>query len=321
MKIILLLAIALVTFASAATLEELQTSFMARYDEANAKRDEQLKKLEGSYLGALERHLKKVSSGGKLEEVIPVRDELEAVRASKDPLPELPDSADYTLKQMRGKYVDARGKVLESHAETLVDLSDKMNTALEAQERELTRAGKIDEALAAKRMRETLSEDKGLQAAQGVVASNTKPSGLAKSEWRSLLGEKMEVVSKGRHPVGKLSDIVADQGPSAIKLMAGGTATDPEKVLVSPSPCRLRFKPVPAVTQVRGTVSLVHPKGSVICRVIVAGEKVYEKLLGGEERTDRFDVEVTSGSAIELEVDERGHSGNDWVIWTGLDAR
>ena len=165
----LALAACLLGLAGAArgiTLEELQKSFIARYDEANAKRDDQLKKLEAGYLGALERYLGKVQKGGRLEAVVPVRDEIESIRTGADPLPSLPDNAAYEFKQLRRKYVDARDAAIGEHAETLVELAGKMDAALEDQEAALTKAGRIDDALAAKRMRETLSADAGIKAAR-----------------------------------------------------------------------------------------------------------------------------------------------------------
>ena len=86
---LLLAAFVLTTPGFGADLEKLQTSFMARYDEANSTRDEQLKQLEASYLGALERHLDKVKASGDLKVVVPVRDEIEAMKATPGSLPSL----------------------------------------------------------------------------------------------------------------------------------------------------------------------------------------------------------------------------------------
>lgn len=118
----LLLVPVVLIAAAASDLEKLQTSFMARYDEANATRDEQIKKLESSYLAALERHLDKVKGSGDLKVVVPVRDEIEAMKADPAALPSLKDGADADLKSMRAKYAAARDGVQRKRAfpETVV---------------------------------------------------------------------------------------------------------------------------------------------------------------------------------------------------------
>jgi hypothetical protein len=135
---------------------------MERYDAANLSRDEQLKKLDASYLAALNRQVEKAKATGKLDAVIPILDEVQAVKNAADPLPDLPSTASAELKQMRAKHAEARAKILKSHAEAVTSLADKMTAALKAQESELTKAGKIDDALAAKHMRESLEKDEGL---------------------------------------------------------------------------------------------------------------------------------------------------------------
>jgi len=322
MKYLLLLLLFTVKIFGAA-LDDLQASFMARYDEANVQRDDQLKKLEVSYVGALKRHMDKVKRSGKLELVIPVRDEIEAIETGVEPLPELGEGADRELSDYRDKFLDAQDKVARTHAGLLVDLADKMEKALTSEEEKLTKMGDIDGALAAKRMRETLSLDKGIQSARGVVESTESTPRISSrlGEWRPLLSAEMKVVRSGNHPCGKLSDLVSEKGPSVIGLMAGGTKTDPDTVLVSPSPCLIRFKPGQSVSRIRGKVALVHPKGHVTCRIFLDGEKAFEQILELEERNSEFKLDFDAAKVIELEVDDRGHPGNDRVIWTGLEIR
>ena len=173
---------------------------MARYDETNAERDQGLEKLRTSYLGALKRHLAEVQKTGRLERVIPVRDEVEAIEGKVDPLPELPEKAGRELKDFREKYVAARERILQTHAQTLVELADKMDEALKSAEASLTKAGKIDEALAAKRMRETLAEDAGIQGARSRPAKTSQSRG--DREWRPLLDAEWEILERGSYWVG-----------------------------------------------------------------------------------------------------------------------
>jgi len=187
------LALVAVT-ALGASLADLQKSFATHRETAGTQRDEQLTKLEAAYLGGLERYLEKVKSSGNLDAVIPVHDEIEAVKADKDPLPKLPDTAASELKSMRAKYADSRGKILKTHAETLGALADKMALALKAQESELTKAGKIDEALEAKKMREGLAAEVDIVAARDLLKLGGQ-GGSARAALRlRRYGDNLEVL-------------------------------------------------------------------------------------------------------------------------------
>lgn len=202
MKTILLIILAMGFAASASELGKLQDSFMARYDETNQERDDGLKKLESSYVAALERHLDKVKSTGKLERVIPVRDEIQAVQKDAAALPELPNSADRDLRKMREKFVGAREAIVESHALALVQLAGKMDELLKKTEADLTRQGKIDDALAAKRMRETLTEDTGIQAASRF--SESRSQSLQPKDWIKFSDGTWEVRGSGPSYIGPI---------------------------------------------------------------------------------------------------------------------
>jgi hypothetical protein len=167
---------------------------MERYDAANLTRDDQLKKLDASYLAALNRQVEKAKATGKLDAVIPFLDEVQAVKTAADPLPELPATASAELKQMRAKHADARAKILKSHAETVTSLADKMTAALKAQESELTKAGKIDEALAAKHMRESLEKDEKLRDSRDLIQFGGS-SGLGRPAMQiRRYGDNLEVL-------------------------------------------------------------------------------------------------------------------------------
>lgn len=157
------------TACLADSIKDLEKSYLSRYDEANGKRTSQLEKLQSSYLTAIKRDMAKVQSSGKLEAVIPYRDEIAFIEEGKDPLPALPETTSYQLKKMRGKYVEARQNILVTHATALVGLADKMIEVLEQRETEFTKAGKIDEALKAKKLRETYAADEEISAARNVL--------------------------------------------------------------------------------------------------------------------------------------------------------
>jgi hypothetical protein len=151
------------------SIADLEQAYLSRYDEAIGKQKSQIEKLQASYLTALKREMAKVQSTGKLEAVIPFRDEITFIEEGKDPLPALPEATVYQLKKMRSQFVDARQSILVTNATILVGLADKMVEVLEARETELTKAGKIDEALAAKKMRESYVEDENIQASRNIL--------------------------------------------------------------------------------------------------------------------------------------------------------
>ena len=157
------------TIALAASLDDLQQVFRAHRETANSQRDEQLGKLDTSYVGALERQLEKAKSTGKLETVIPFKDEIQAVKKNQTPLPQLTANAILELRNMRGKYLDGRDKILKDHAGIVVALTDKMEKELKSQEIALTKEGKLDAALAAKSMREELTGDAETIAARDLM--------------------------------------------------------------------------------------------------------------------------------------------------------
>ena len=183
-------------------VEQLQTAFEKRHGEANAKRDEQLDKLEAGYQAALNRHIDKVKASGNLEDVLTLRDEVDAVREGVDPLPALPATATQEFKQLRKTYEEARRVIEKSHATSVSDLASKMSEALKTKEVQLTKAGKIDEALAAKKMREALEVDTGVGAAREHL-SDLAP---AKAGWFSLLDSDWKVEESGGWYVGTVLD-------------------------------------------------------------------------------------------------------------------
>ena len=184
-------------------LADLQLNFQTHCDFAAADCDLQLMKLDATYLAALQTQLDKAKASGKFDTVIPFRDEVLAAKAAKNPLPELPKGAPPDLVQMRAKHVEARSKILKSHAEAVATLTHQMEGALKLREAELTRAGKTDEALAVHQARKSMATDKTIPAATNKLSPaivNANGNG-----WRSLLLEQTKVVNKGHEYVGQLS--------------------------------------------------------------------------------------------------------------------
>ncbi|MCF7734171.1 MAG: hypothetical protein K9N23_20980 [Akkermansiaceae bacterium] len=164
-----LLALSVAATATAAPVDRLRQSFDQRCEQAATERDTQLDKLNASYRGALERLLEKTKASGKLDAALPVHQEIEAVKQGGAKLPEIPTDAPGELSQLRTKYQDGRYQILKTHAATLVGLADTMDAALKAREAELTKAGKLKDAVFARDTRESLAKDRDFLAARDLL--------------------------------------------------------------------------------------------------------------------------------------------------------
>jgi hypothetical protein len=70
---------------------------------------------------------------------------------------------------MRAKLAEGREHIIRSHAVTLTNLADKMQQALKTKESELTKAGEIENAVAAKHFRESLENDQKIIDARDMI--------------------------------------------------------------------------------------------------------------------------------------------------------
>lgn len=180
--------------AAAQSLDSLQKGFMEKYDALNQERDEKLDKLTTSYAAALKRLLQDLQKTGNLDAVLPARDELTAIESGKDELPTLAPTSPPPLRSHRAKFLEARTTIHADHARALVALADRMNSLLATQEADLTKAGKLDDALAAKRMRETLANDPGIRQARELTPSaNSFATGQPALQLRRY-GDNLEVL-------------------------------------------------------------------------------------------------------------------------------
>ena len=291
-------------------LEQLQVAFEKRHGDANAKRDEQLAKLETGYMAALNRHIDKVKASGNLEDVLTLRDEVDAVKEGTDPLPALPATATQEFKQLRKTYEEARAVIEKSHASSVSDLATKMSEVLKAKEVQLTKAGKIDEALEARKIREALESDEGVGAARGRLADLAP----AKAEWISLVGAEWEIEFSESWYVG-----------DALGLKGKGIYPEESKVLMLKVPdggfphfigvpkAKVVFKLPSKVTRFEAKVSMIsfgdaslilHAGKKKVAEVRVDGQNAKELILKSEfEATNR----------LTLEFDPQGTSSGDWI--------
>ena len=137
-------------------LAKLQDGFSRHTTTLDEKLSSDLEKLSSGYAGALKKLQATIQQAGKLEEAVIVRNEIAAVECGKHPLPELVAGTPFSLRKLRGKFTTARQKIEVDHATALTDTAAKMEAALKELEVASTRAGKLDQALAAKQAREEL---------------------------------------------------------------------------------------------------------------------------------------------------------------------
>jgi hypothetical protein len=221
---------------------------------------------------------------------------------------------------MRAKHAEARAKILKSHAETVTSLADKMTAALKAQESELTKAGKIDDALAAKHMRESLEKDEGVAAASDFLAAASSKS--SKTAWRSLLKEPMQVTQKGAWDICVLSEIQPQHKiltPFAVNLKA--LRETPDRILMSHAPGVVEFKTNQHATQIKGEAYLANPGGSVRFTIHADRKLVFEKSIEGEAKSIPFDVTFEQAKTLTLSIDPLGSETHDWGVWLAPEIR
>jgi len=150
------LLIALLAIASSvrADLTEIENQFRAAYElHVGQQHAAEVAALDLKYIGALERAMQTASQGGKLEDAVFLREEIQRVK-DKGPLPEKDDGLAPVLAKLRATYRDQFGKLLAARQKAVAPIIEKFGVALVAYQEELTKAGKLDEALDVKAYRE-----------------------------------------------------------------------------------------------------------------------------------------------------------------------
>ncbi len=299
-------------------LADLQTNFQTRCDFPAADRDSLNTKLDASYLSALQTHLEKAKTTGKLDTVLPLHDEVLAMKAAKFPLPELTKGASIELVQMRTKHTEARTKILKSHAETLTTLADQMDGALKNLESELTKTGKIDDALAVKQVRTSLATDQTILAAKsrlnsGIVTTNGEG-------WKSLLLEKAQVENKQQTYVGPLTLAKENLQKTYLKGLQDPNVK-PESIYITHAPSKVQFKLDQKATQMRGKIFLANPSGSVRFKIFAGEKLVFDYLMKQKPSIHSFEIKFEPTDQIRFEADPHGNSEFDWSAWASPEIR
>jgi hypothetical protein len=312
---------ALVLFAASPAVageevEQLQVAFEKRHGDANAKRDEQLAKLETGYMAALNRHIDKVKASGNLEDVLTLRDEVEAVKEGIDPLPALPATATQEFKQLRKTFEEARAGIEKAHSAALADLATKMTELLKAKEIQFTKAGKIDEALDAKKLRASIEENKEF----GAVMPTKKPGEEGGADgWISIKKAEMTIVTESQLPVKWIDAELRATLPQVVAKNMDAAGVDKNSLFTLP-PAAVKFTFKNYVTRFR-CKALLADEGDARF-VISAGGKVVQSFdLKGAGKTKEIDLRLPQTRELVLSVEINGIQHGDWGVWMNPETR
>ncbi len=315
------LFMALADSCPADSVKDLEKSYLAKFDQIKGDHDIRTEKLKTSYLAALHKYQEKVQKSGKLERVIPVRAEISAVEAGTEPLPSLAGNSAYEFKQLRAKYIDARNAAADTKAKALVELASRMNDLLKAEEEKLTRNGQIDAAIEAKKVGEALGKDPEVVAAKLQLEAREN-SDANPGDWRPLLSEKLEIVSKGNWHVGVLASTgPTDRAYAPIVEQLKKMRIPAGEILMSPAPAKIKFRLKDQVTTIRGECFLGNAGGDVTFRIKADDKLVFEKRVSGKITEQKFEASFEPTRDLELEVDSMGDHNHDWSSWLGPTVR
>lgn len=124
--------------------------------------------LNAKYAAALERAQDSAQKAGNLDAAIAIKEEKEAVLSGKPILQPDNAKAPASLKSMRATYQAALARLEMDRDKNLLPLKDAYARSLEALTVTLTKGGRLEDAMAVKKMREDLLASKG---ADGLAAS------------------------------------------------------------------------------------------------------------------------------------------------------
>ncbi len=313
-SLLALISLALLPVAGgqdASRLEKLKQSFDSRRATSVEEHAKAVEKLRMSYRVALERLQDKAQKSGKLEDVLPVRDEIARIDKEEDPLPPLGATASADLKKLRDTYDQASAKAGKAHAEEVSGMADKMIELLEKESESATKAGRIDDALAIEKMIEALGVDQDLQEARALAGQEKKAEG-GTSRAISLLKAKRTVLDGGTsYWVGTI-DGKEGQGnydPAIPGLVPPEDAGGQHFFLHPPSRVEFRFdRPVERFS----TDAFVARNGDVICRLYIGNRKASEVKVSAADKARRsWEVKFKPTDTFVLEVDMNGTIVND----------
>jgi hypothetical protein len=294
-------------------LDKLKQSFESRRTASVEQHAKAMEKLRMSYRVALERLQDKAQQSGDLEDVLPVRDEIARIDKDEEPLPPIGATASADLKKLRETYDEAATRAAKAHAEEIVSMSDKMLELLEKESAALTKAGKIEEALAARTLAESIGSAEGLATSRDLVGEHSKNDAnaaatpLLKAKW-TIIEESGFYIGPGD---GQVGDGAFTQGLRDLIATQPGEATSH---FVATAPSRIEFvfsRPVKKLE----TELFMAAVGDVSCRLLVDDRVVARSAVSAAERVRRkWTASFPATKRLVLEVDNNGTSNGDWLV-------
>lgn len=183
-----------VSFSSAKTLAEVTESYEKKVTEILAEKSAANTKLREGYLRRLTLVKKDIQGSGNLEKAELIVFEIQKIQSDIWPLNPLTVTAPAILKKARKLYTEARFKIENKSAVSMVKLADIMLVFLEKRKIEATKSGELGEAQAARALLERLDKDEVISAAR-ILA---KQSDIGSRELPALrirrYGDDIEVI-------------------------------------------------------------------------------------------------------------------------------
>ncbi len=298
------------TCAIAQDLDNLHRSFMAKYDQINGNRDARIEALTEGYLVALDRLKKQLQTTGQLELVLQAQHEIDLIGKDVWPPEELGEKATAELKTLRSKYVDAREKALKEHATQLTEVVDKMEKLLATQIVDLTKAGKIEEAKLAQKMKEDLAKDEAIMTAREDLGKAGQP---LLGEWINLWELKEKWTAKQI-----IFGVEFDQKAAPDLKLAEKYAKASKLAHATSS---FEYDLDRKVTELK-TGLWMHAPGNVLFIVRADGQEVLRKnIIGPTEKVEFVQSEFKPARKLEFITDMNGENTNDWSVWVMPQAK
>lgn len=135
-------------------LDDQRKVFEAQLEKIAAGKSDAVSKLQDSYSKALERLAEKEQAAGNLDNLLAVKNEQARLAKDENVLPAGTKFKTEGLQELLSTYHDAEAKIMQMHGDETAKAAASYVESLELLERNLTKAGKVEEALAVRKEKE-----------------------------------------------------------------------------------------------------------------------------------------------------------------------
>jgi hypothetical protein len=183
-----------VQMVSAITLPELEKSYEGKCTEIVTEKVKSITALQESYLAALKKIENKYQRAGRLNEVLLVKKEIQAIENDQWPLLQLPKQISMETSTPRKIYLRKHIEIEQQAAKDLVQTADTMAKALDAQVTSLTKSGDLQNAKLAQQIQAEIEANPIISSARKLV-KNVRSDGSSRPALRiRRSGDNMEVL-------------------------------------------------------------------------------------------------------------------------------